>query len=65
MTLGNIVPVKKPTRIDLSVWLERWTPGMMRDKRLVAVFQTPADTGVAVSPERLKEDLEAELSLFE
>jgi hypothetical protein len=38
---------------------------MMRDKRLVAVFQTPADTGVAVSPERLKEDLEAELSLFE
>jgi len=29
----------------------------------VAVFQTPDDEGTSVSPERLKRDLERELSL--
>jgi hypothetical protein len=31
----------------------------------VAVFQTPEDQGVGVAPQRLKGDLEDELSQFE
>ena len=55
----------EPRSIELSTWLGRWIPGMMRERRLVAVFPTPPNRGVVVSPERLKEDLEAELSLIE
>lgn len=51
--------------IELLAWLERWTPGMVHDKRMVAVFPTPSNRGVAVTPERLKKDLDAELSLIE
>ncbi len=54
-----------PSPIDIATWLERWIPGVLRDRRLVAVFPTPSDHGVVVSPERLKEDLERELSLYE
>jgi hypothetical protein len=55
----------EPAPIELSVYLERWIPGMLRDRRLAAVFPTPTDKGVVVTPERLREDLEAELSLYE
>ena len=55
----------EPRPIDLSNWIEKWTPGMQRDQLLVAVFPTPDGKGVPVTPERLKEDLEAELSLIE
>lgn len=54
-----------PKAIRLSMWLEYWIPGMLRDHRLVAVFPTPLNTGVVVSPERLRIDLEIELSLYE
>jgi Protein of unknown function (DUF2750) len=54
-----------PRSITLSDWLEKWIPGMQRDQRWVAIFPTPQGKGTPVTPERLKEDLEAELSLFE
>ena len=50
--------------IDVDEWVEAWTPQLIRDGLRVAVFQTPADEGSGVSPERLKRDLEQELSLF-
>ncbi len=53
----------EPSSIDIAAWLERWMPGALRDHRLVAVFPTASIQGVVVSPERLKEDLESELSL--
>lgn len=55
----------EPRAIELSNWTEKWIPGMIRDRRLVAVFPTPTDKGVIVSPERLKDDLDEELSLIE
>jgi hypothetical protein len=55
----------EPVRIEISTYLERWIPGMVRDRRLVAIFPTPSDKGVVVTPERLRQDLEAELSLYE
>ena len=37
---------------------------ILQDNLRLGVFQTPSDQGISVSPERLKHDLEAELSLF-
>jgi hypothetical protein len=48
--------------IDLDVWLDRWIPGMTRDKRWVAVFPTPQCMGICVSAEQLERDLRAELA---
>src|SRR5712671_3786252 len=31
----------EPKAIPLQDWLDRWLPGMKRDKRLVSVFPTP------------------------
>jgi hypothetical protein len=53
----------EPARaIDVDEWVVAWTPKLMEDGLRVAVFQTPDDEGSAVSPERLKRDLERELS---
>lgn len=55
----------EPAEIALEAWLERWTPGMERENRQVAVFPTPDHAGVIAQPSRLKLDLEAELSRYE
>jgi Protein of unknown function (DUF2750) len=56
---------EKPVEIDVDEWLEGWLPNLERDGMRVAVFQTPEDHGVSVGTERLKRDLEDELSQFE
>jgi hypothetical protein len=55
----------EPRRIPLDDWLDKWTPGMTRDKRKVAVFPTGKGKTVTVDPLRLKTDLEKELSRYE
>jgi hypothetical protein len=42
-----------------------WIPQLQREGFRIAVFQTTQDQGIGVSLERLKRDLEEELSLFE
>jgi hypothetical protein len=54
----------RPEAIALPECLERWTPGMLRDGRVVAVFPTAAAQGVVVMPDRLRRDLERELASF-
>lgn len=54
-----------PRLIELEKWLANWIPGMLRDGRQAAVFPTPQDKGIAVSPSQLKEDLEEELLKYE
>lgn len=54
-----------PQAIEIHEWIERWIPGMIKDKRLVAVFPVPTNKGIRVSPERLKVDLERELENIE
>jgi hypothetical protein len=54
-----------PVSIDVDEWVENWLPDLGRDGMRIAVFQTPNDEGVSVSPKRLKRDLADELSLFE
>ena len=55
----------QPRSIALDAWLNRWIPGMEEDQRLVAVFPTPSDKGICVEPERLEQDLRAELANYE
>jgi Protein of unknown function (DUF2750) len=54
-----------PRRIDIDEWVAGWLPDLISDRFRIAVFQTPQDQGVGVSPQRFKHDLEEELSLFE
>ena len=55
----------EPRAIELSVWMERWVPGMQRDRRMVSAFPTPAGESVRVSPEDFENDLKEELALYE
>lgn len=55
----------QPKLIALDVWLERWIPGIERDRRLVAVFPLREKKGVAVEPRRIERDLRQELSKYE
>jgi hypothetical protein len=48
----------EPRSITLDQWMERWLPGIARDKRLIAVFPLPGGEGVRVAAERLQKDLE-------
>jgi len=55
----------QPRSIPIDVWLGRWIPGMTQDKRLVAVFPTALDRGMAVDPRRVEQDLREEMSGYE
>jgi hypothetical protein len=54
----------QPKAIPLEEWLTRWISGMERDGRQVAVFPTESGSGVIVNPQRLKSDLDEELSQY-
>ena len=54
----------QPAVIELSAWMERWIPGMARDKRKVAVFATPQDEGIVVDPDKLYADLSEECEQY-
>jgi hypothetical protein len=55
----------RPTSIEVQEWVESWLPGLARGGTQVAVFPTPAGKGVVVHPEKLRADIEAELSRLE
>lgn len=55
----------EPRLILLKDFLRKWVPGMKRDNRLAAVFQTEAGKGVPVEPDRLREDIETELENYD
>jgi hypothetical protein len=53
-----------PQAIDIGEWVEAWIPQLSNQGFGIAVFQTPSDRGIAVPPDRMKGDLEDELSQF-
>ena len=53
-----------PKVIELDAWLERWTPGIKRDGRMLAVFPSPSNRGVAVEVGKLADDLSEELTNY-
>jgi hypothetical protein len=55
----------KPKVIPLKTWLDKWSPGMIADRRLVAVFPTRTGKGVFVDPQRLFNDLQETLEGYE
>jgi hypothetical protein len=55
---------RTPEAIELDEWLNGWTPELIEAGRMVAVFPLPEGVAVPVHPERLAEDLRAELSRY-
>lgn len=54
-----------PEAIPLGRWLEAWLPGLVRDRRGVAVFPVPGGAGVPVEAQRLAADLSEALEQYE
>ena len=54
-----------PAEIELEAFMSRWIPGMIKDNRMVAVFPTPEEKAIVIDPQRLHEDLSAELEQYE
>lgn len=52
------------TRIELVDWMDRWLPGMARDKKLAEVFMVPSGRGCLISPSDLREQLVEELRSY-
>lgn len=50
-----------PEIIPLDNFVTKWLLGMAKDNRLVAVFPTPEQKGIIVTPEHLATDIEKEL----
>jgi hypothetical protein len=55
---------QEPVEITLDEWLTEILPMLERDGTRIAVFQTPQGQAVHVDPERLRHDLEDELSQY-
>jgi hypothetical protein len=53
-----------PQNISLAVWVNKWIPGMLRDKRLVAVFPIPPLRRIILMPDRLAADINEELKKY-
>lgn len=54
-----------PERLELSSFIDRWIPGIKKDKRKIAVFPTPDEKGIIVEPQKLNDDLSQELSQYD
>lgn len=55
----------KPRAIALDSWLEKWTPGLIKDQHSVSVFPLSNGSGPVVTPERLQSDLSDALKAYE
>ena len=51
--------------IELDNFIEKWIPGMTKDKTLINVFLTPNAKGTVISPADLYSDLQDELEQYE
>lgn len=47
----------EPQAIDLASFINRWLPGLAKDKKAIAVFPTPDSSGVVIQPESLRQAL--------
>jgi len=55
----------QPKAIDIHDWQAIWIPGILNDKRMVAVFPLPNNKGIPLPPGELKHDLDEALSEIE
>ena len=54
-----------PKAIPLKEWMEKWLPGLVREKSKVALFPVLEGQALVVEPGRLRQDLEEELEKME
>ena len=50
--------------ISLDDFLNKWIPGMNKDKRNFAIFVVKNDFGIKVTPEQLEKDINLELENY-
>ncbi|MCT2561813.1 DUF2750 domain-containing protein [Chryseobacterium herbae] len=55
----------KAEPIELDNFIEKWVPGMTKDKILINIFLTPKAKGTVISPADLYSDLQDELEQYE
>lgn len=51
----------QPQAIPLDLWIARWTPGMVEDGSLLAVFPRDDEEAVVTDPKELLASLQAEM----
>jgi hypothetical protein len=56
---------EKPKPINLTDWLGKWIPGIIADKRKIAIFPLANDRGMVVDPDRLAMDLREAMAEYE
>ncbi|WP_369944225.1 DUF2750 domain-containing protein [Xanthomonas medicagonis] len=54
-----------PEKIELSVFIERWIPGLIRDNRVISVFPVVAGKSVHVDPRLFLSEIEKEMDQYE
>ena len=54
-----------PEKINLEDWLEKWIPGMIKDKKRIAVFPVIDQKYNIISPEEFEKDIRNELEQYE
>ena len=54
-----------PEAISLDRFMNKWIAGMIVDKRMVAIFPTPTDSPLVMSPEKFKLLLDEALTDYE
>ncbi|MBK6907477.1 MAG: DUF2750 domain-containing protein [Rhodocyclaceae bacterium] len=50
----------EPQAIDLAAFMEKWLPGLAKEKKVVAVFPAPSSSGALIHPESLLQALVTE-----
>jgi hypothetical protein len=50
----------EPQSIKLQAFMEKWLPGLAKDKKMVAIFPTPISSGAIATPELVLQKLVAE-----
>jgi hypothetical protein len=55
----------RPEPIDIHEWLDKWLPGMVSARRLVAIFPSDQADDAAIDPVEFANDLREELDKLE
>ena len=51
----------RPQAIQLDIWMERWTEGLIKDDTMLAIFPVDDGEGLILSPQELHDALLMEL----
>lgn len=55
----------KPKEIELSIFLDRWLPGMEKDGAKIAIFPTTLEERIIIDPSSLRKLIEEEAAQYD